>query len=126
MKISLISVAINLIGSLLLMPILGHVGLALATVMASWFGVIVMAVILIKEKRLALSALGALRPVMIASFVMGLALYGGHFLTAHWMAEMTFGAILQIISLVVIGLVAYFSTAHLLRAIPPFLLRRRR
>ena len=126
LKISLISVAINLIGSLLLMPILGHVGLALATVMASWFGVIVMVTLLIKEKRLALSALGALRPVIMASFVMGLALYGGHLVMMHWMADITFGAIIQIVSLVVIGLVSYFSTAHLLRAIPPFLLRARR
>ena len=126
MKISLISVVINIVGSLLMMPILGHVGLALATVLASWFGVVVMAIILVKEDRLSRSALTALWPVTIASLVMGIALYTAYHLTAPLMADLAMGAILQVTLLVVIGLISYFAVAYVTRAIPPFLFRRRR
>ena len=126
LKISLISVVINIVGSLLMMPILGHVGLALATVLASWFGVIVMAIILVKEDRLSRSAFTALWPVTIASLVMGIALYTAYHLTAPLMADLAMGAILQVTLLVVIGLISYFAVAYVTRAIPPFLFRRRR
>ena len=126
LKISLISVAINLIGSLAMMPVLGHVGLALATGLASWFGVIIMAVILIKEGRLQFTALMALWPVLVASLVMGIALYGGYFVIEPWMMAIHYGAMLQITLLVAIGLISYFFTAYLLGAIPPFLFRRRK
>ena len=126
LKISLISVVINIVGSLLMMPILGHVGLALATVLASWFGVIVMAIILFKEDRLSRSAITALWPVTIASLVMGIALYTAYHLTAPLMADLAMGAILQVTLLVMIGLISYFAVAYVTRAIPPFLFRRRR
>jgi len=50
--ITLIAVAVNLIGSLTLMQILGVVGLALATSLASWFIVIAYGVILWRRRRI--------------------------------------------------------------------------
>ena len=125
LKISLLSVAVNVTGSLAMMPYLGHVGLALATAIASWVGVVIMAVILAKEGRLRLSALSALWPIIGASLVMGAVIAGVHYGSAAYFEGLFMGQLMMVVILVTLGLVSYFGTSLWLGTIPPFLLGKR-
>ena len=75
MGISLISVALNILLSLYLMRILGHVGLALATVLVSWLGFIWHLVWLGRAGRLDSSAFPALGLSLLCSGIMAAGLY---------------------------------------------------
>ena len=121
LKISFLSVGINIAGSLLMMPVLGHVGLALATAVASWVAVIIMGIILIKEGRMPLSSLRIFVPITAASAVMGLVIYGTHHLVMVIASAMVFAQLLALILLVVTGLASYFLVSYWLGTIPPFL-----
>ena len=125
LKISLLSVAVNVTGSLAMMPYLGHVGLALATAIASWVAVIIMAVILAREGRLRLQALSALMPVIVASLVMGAVIAGVHFGSAAYFEGLFMGQLMMVVILVTLGLVSYFGISLWLGTVPPFLFRKR-
>ena len=124
LKISLLSVVINITGSLALMSYLGHVGLALATAIASWVGVVIMGFLLIKEGRLRFSALRALRPILLASAVMGIIIYALHHFAQLYMAEMILAQLAQMSLIITAGLVSYFAMSYWLGTIPPFLFRK--
>ena len=124
LKISLLSVVINITGSLALMSYLGHVGLALATAIASWVGVVIMGFLLIKEGRLRFSALRALRPILLASAVMGIIIYALHHFAQLYMAEMILAQLAQMSLIIIAGLVSYFAMSYWLGTIPPFLFRK--
>ena len=124
LKISLLSVAVNVTGSLAMMPYLGHVGLALATALASWVGVIIMAVLLLKEGRLRLPALRAVLPIGLASAVMGVAIALGSIPTDALFATVPAGQLIMLIVMVIMGLASYFAASFFLGTIPPFLFRK--
>ena len=123
-KISFLMIVINVTGSLLLMPVLGHVGLALATGLASWVSVIIMGVILLKEQRLTWQAFRGPLAVCVASAVMGVALALGQSALSALSYHIASSALLQLLILMMIGLVSYFAIAGMMRIIPPFLFRR--
>ena len=125
LKISLLSVGVNVTGSLAMMPYLGHVGLALATAIASWVGVVIMAVILAREGRLRLSALSALWPVLCAALVMGAVIAAVHFGSAAYFDGLFMGQFMMVVILVTLGLVSYFGISSWLGTIPAFLFRKR-
>ena len=126
LRISLLSIAINIAGSLLMMPYFGHVGLALATAIGSWVGVLIMAVLLVKEARLRLASFGALVPIVAASSVMSAVLWLIDWFCAPVLARYDLGALALLGLLVSAGLLSYFGAAALFGAIPPFLFRRLR
>ena len=124
LKISLLSVAINITGSLLLMSYLGHVGLALATAIASWAGVIIMGVLLVKEGRLRLSELRKLQPIILASLIMGAVIYALHHVAQIYLADMIAAQLVMMSLIIISGLASYFAVSHWLGTIPPFLFRK--
>lgn len=126
LRISLLTVAINIAGSLLMMPYLGHVGLALATAIASWVGVLVMGVLLLREGRLKARAFRPLLPIGLASVLMGVVIAGIHYAGALYMAEVAFGPLLLLVGIVITGLASYFAASSMLGTIPPFLFRKLR
>ena len=124
LKISLLSVGVNITGSLAMMPYLGHVGLALATAIASWTGVIIMAVLLAREGRLRLSALSALWPILGAALVMGAAMALVDYASAAYFDGLFMGQFMSLVMLVTLGLGSYFGLSFWLGTIPPFLFRK--
>lgn len=126
LKISVISITINIAGSVMMMPYLGHVGLALATALGSWVGVIIMAVLLLKEARLMLASFVSLWPIIASTLVMSAVLWLCQWGLAANMADYDYGQLGLLGILVMSGLGSYFGAAYLFGAIPPFLFRRLR
>ena len=124
LKISLLSVAINITGSLMLMSYLGHVGLALATAIASWAGVFIMGVLLVKEGRLRLSELRKLQPIILASLIMGAVIYALHHVAQIYLADMIAAQLVMMSVIIISGLASYFAVSYWLGTIPPFLFRK--
>ena len=128
LKVSFLSVGVNLVGSLTLMPILGHVGLALATSAASWVAVAIMTVMLLSEGRLKQDAFAPFLPVGFASLVMGAILFAGHLMVTSdlmpFLTTMMMGTAIIMTILVIAGLGSYFLAAYLCGAIPAFLFKR--
>ena len=108
-----------------MMPYLGHVGLALATAIASWTGVIIMAVLLAREGRLRLSALSALWPILGAALVMGAVIELVDYASAAYFDGLILGQFMSLVILVTLGLGSYFGLSFWLGTIPPFLFRKR-
>ena len=73
LKISLITVAINIAGSLSLMPILGHVGLALTTAVSGTVAAAIMLSLLGRQHRLSTCFMPVCGKIALASAVMGVA-----------------------------------------------------
>ena len=125
-KISILTVLVNIAGSLLMMPYLGHVGLALATAIASWIGVIVMAVLLAGEGRLTIAALAPLLRIFISACLMGLVLFVVQIVMASVLGSLKLADLIMTIVMVITGLLSYFGLSYLFGTIPPFLFRRLR
>ena len=126
LKISLLSVVINVVGSVTMMPYLGHVGLALATAIASWAGVLIMAVILLKERRLRKSAVVKSLPILGASVLMMAALMLTDWLISPLWDGLLLAPLIMTIIYVIVGLVSYFGMSFAFGTIPPFLFGKRR
>jgi putative peptidoglycan lipid II flippase len=121
LKISLITVAINVTGSLLLMPILGHVGLALATAVSGTVAAAIMLYLLVRQHRLCASFLPVCGRIILASSVMGAAVIFLQFGMDRFV--MVPAAIILAITVVVGGAV-YAVTAYAVGAVPEGLLRQ--
>jgi putative peptidoglycan lipid II flippase len=113
-KVGLFVVALNLVLNLTLTQFLSHVGIALATAIASWVNVVVLAVLLMRRGRLVLDrrlrrAVPRLLGAAAAMAVVLLALEALLFpVTGGWAR---LGALAV---LILSGMVAYFGTAQLL------------
>ena len=122
LKISLITVAINVAGSLSLMPILGHVGLALATAISGTVAAAIMLYLLARQHRLSASFLPVCGKIMLASAVMGAAIVSLQFgLDRLVFVPAAFGLTVIVGG----GGAVYAVTAYVIGAIPPGLLRTR-
>lgn len=117
LRVSLIMVACNIGGSLLLMGPLGHVGLAMATSGAATIAALILMVILIGEGRLRFGRLGPLTKIVVATAIMA----AGLLATLAFLPPLPAAFALAI--LVVVGGGLFAGTAVLLRAIPAGLLR---
>ena len=122
LKISIMTVVINITASLMMMPIFGHVGLALATSLSGLIAAITMAILLRRRGRLGGGSLGMIGRIFLASLVMAMLLFamvqlaGGirQFLpAAGWLA-----------CLVAVGGGGFLSAAWCFRAIPAGFVRR--
>jgi putative peptidoglycan lipid II flippase len=119
LRISLVMVAVNIVGSLLLMGPFGHTGLAMATAASGLLAAVIMLVILAQRDRLGTAMLRPLARILLASLIMVLALSG----LTMWLPFDN--PVLRLALYVGGGSVVYFGAAILLRAVPSGLFRRR-
>ena len=122
LKISIMTIVINITGSLILMPIFGHVGLALATSLSGLVAGLVMAVLLRRRRRLGGGSIGMMGRIFLATMIMAIFLvvfanFGAglkHFMpAAFWLAGQ-----------VIFGGAAFVVAAVFFKAIPAGLVRR--
>jgi len=116
--VSVVAVAVNIALSLSLMPVLGHVGLALATSASGLVAALALAVALARGGTLGLPPAGALLRIGLATAAMAAVLLLGRRVTADLPAIVTLGL------LVAGGGASYIVVAALAGAVPRHLLRR--
>ncbi len=114
--ISLLSVGVNIVLSLYLMRLLGHVGLALATSISIWLSWVIQSVILFRQRYLDSQPLGLIIRAICASGVMAAGLYG--ISSSGLLTEL--GAIFTMLVLVISGIMFYIAAAILLGLHHPF------
>ncbi len=109
LKMAAASVAANVALSLALFPVIGHVGIALATALAAWLNTVLLAIGLSRRNFFALDARlrGRLPRIALSTLVMG----GAIWWLSGWLAPWFDAGLLQRIAglaiLVVIGLLLY-------------------
>jgi putative peptidoglycan lipid II flippase len=119
MRAALFGFAIAITGSVILMPVLGHVGIAIATAVSGWAAAGMLAAMIARRIGFALDAEARRRlPRLIAAaLVMGIVIYGVRALLDPWMTdtasitEQLAGLGLTILS----GLAVYLLALHALR-----------
>ena len=127
LKISLSSVAFNVLASIGLMQLLrpyglGHMGLALATSGAAWLVLGLQTILLLRQKRVDNTAFSALIKPCLASLVMGLFLIGLQMGLGPYLLPVL-GGFLWLCVISLIGLICYFICAFYLGILPASLFR---
>ena len=116
MRFALISVAVNIAGSLILSRYMGHVGIALATSLAAWLNAALLVVTLSRRGLFLLDERSRRRfpRILISALVMGALLLTGQWLLRSNYAENAgfLAAAWGLLLLVGGGIVSYFSLAH--------------
>ena len=116
------TIVINISGSLILMPLFGHVGLAFATSLSGLVAGVVMAVLLRRHRRFGGGCIGMMGRILLATMIMavllvGLADFGSglrHFIPAAiWLACQ-----------VIFGGATFIAAAFFFKAIPAGLMSR--
>ena len=120
LKISILIVAINVTGSLTLMPIMGHVGLALATAISGTMAAVIMVFLLSKQGRISPSFLPVLGKIMAATVVMGGALVS---LQYGLDAFLHFPAAFDLVIIVSGGGAVYAIVSYIIGAVPAGIMR---
>ncbi len=123
-----VSVAVNIAGSLILFPMLGHVGIAIATSLSGWTNALQLAFTLIRRGHFRFDAALARRAplLVLASAMMGAALYAANLGLARFFEDGK-GAVIHVAALgalVAAGLVAYAVAAQITGAMRLSMLRR--
>lgn len=117
------AMVVNVVLNLILMQVMGHVGIALATGIAAWVNAVALAVILARRDHLRLDARARSRlpRIVAASAVMGAGLYAartwllpGLPTGGGWIGEL--GAVGILVTLLLIGAATYAVAAFALRA----------
>ena len=70
MRVTMLSVVVNLIASVTLMQVLGVTGLALATSLATWLAVIVLGIFLVRQRRLDARFISPIVRIILATMIM--------------------------------------------------------
>ena len=114
-KIAMVCIAVNLFFNLSLMGPLRHVGMALATSIAGWVNVIMMAVILHKRRWLEFepALFKQIGKILTASMVMALMLYLLRFYSDAYLQKGEILRTLVVVLVVAIGAGGYFVTGLL-------------
>ena len=122
LKISIMTVVINVTGSLIMMPLFGHVGLALATSLSGLIAAVVMAILLLQRRRLGVDWLFMLGRVLLATLVMSVVL----FTLKNFGAELqnSVPSVFWLAGLVILGGAVFFVSAIFFKAIPVGFARR--
>ncbi len=122
LKVSIMTIVINITGSLILMPLFGHVGLALATSLSGLIAGVVMVVLLRRSRRLGGSCLGMMGRILLATMVMSIFLV----FLANFGSELRLimPAAFWLAGQIALGGAAFLTAAFFLKAIPAGLLRR--
>jgi putative peptidoglycan lipid II flippase len=128
MRYAGVSVAVNVVGSLILFPVLGHVGIAIATTLSGWTNAILLSASLIRRGHFRFDA--ALRRrgplLLLATALMGAALYAANLALAP-LFEAGRGALTHaaaLAALIIIGALAYAAAAQITGAMRLSMLRR--
>ncbi len=116
-KIAAAAMLVNLALNLVLIAPLAHVGLALATALASWFNVTVLAVVLRRRGFFTMDARLRRRVprIVLAAAIMAAALLASRHLLAP-VAALPLGRLLLVLSLLAVGGVTFAVFAHVLGA----------
>jgi len=122
LRISIITVLINISGSLILMPNFGHVGLALATSVSGICAACLLTVILCRQNRVGSGNLALLGRIFLASVVMGISLVAIDLYLRRFFPE--FPAVLSLSVLVTTGVAVFGFFAFTFRAVPGSFLKR--
>ena len=116
-----ISVAVNIIGSLSLFWVIGHVGIAIATSVAGWVNALLLAAALMKRGHFAFDENFRRRviPICASCLVMGAALWGASLALSDWFAPANGIAVQMaaLAALVMCGFSVYALMAHLTGAL---------
>lgn len=117
MRFALISVGVNIVGSLLLSRFLGHVGIAAATTLAAWVNAALLGVTLSRRGLFSLDERSRKRlpRIVLSALLMGaLLLAGAWALSANYVEHAGFiAAAWGLLLLVTGGILGYFAIAHL-------------
>jgi len=117
-KVAVVAMTANIGIAVVLMQVLAHVGIALATACSAWINAAILAVILhrrghlVFDKRLR----GRVPRILMASFCMAVALWGAHQGLADMLAGRSGERIAALAALVACGLVTFAVVAPLLGA----------
>lgn len=114
LAIALVSVAVNIVASLLLMQVYGHVGLALATSLAGWAGLLAQIIWLGRTARLDISSL----PDLARGVLAALALAAGLWFLGGARFIQVLNPIAEMMLLVVLGMAGWFVLARLAGIMP--------
>jgi len=116
MRFAVVSVIVNVVGSILLSRVMGHVGIALATSLAAWTNTILLGVTLSRRGLFALDERARHRLPRIVASALGM---GGLLLAGSWALEGNYAegagflaAAWGLAVLVSGGVVSYFVLAH--------------
>lgn len=116
MRFALISVAVNVAGSLILSRYMGHVGIALATSLAAWLNTALLAVTLSQRGLFVLDERSRQRlpRILVSALLMGALLLAGQWLLrGNYVENAGFlAAAWGLLVLVGGGIISYFSLAH--------------
>jgi putative peptidoglycan lipid II flippase len=122
------SVAVNVLGSLALFPVLGHVGIAIATTLSGWTNAILLSSTLIRRGHFRFDA--ALRRrgplLLLATALMGAALYAANLVLAP-LFEAGQGVLMHAVALAALvstGALSYAAAAQITGAMRLSMLRR--
>jgi putative peptidoglycan lipid II flippase len=119
MRAALFGFVIAITGSVILMPVLGHVGIAIATAVSGWAAAAMLGMMIARRIGFALDAEAKRRlpRLVVASLIMGLVIYGARVVLARWLTDAApIGE--QLAGLAVIigsGLAVYLLALHALR-----------
>ncbi|MCW9033017.1 MAG: murein biosynthesis integral membrane protein MurJ [Rhodospirillales bacterium] len=118
MYIAAVSMVVNVVFNLILMGPFLHVGLAMATVISAWTNTILLAVVLRKRNQLSLDQrfLSRLPRTLLASALMGGALWMTKIQLEGWLSGGQMERIYALIILIFTGLIVYFIAAQLVGA----------
>ena len=112
-RIAIVAMVVNVVASFLLIGPLGHAGVALATAIAAWLNTALLAGVLVRRGGLAIDVRlrNRLIRVLLASAVMGLALWGLNALLAASLGAQLIERIVALVALIAAGLVIYAVAA---------------
>jgi putative peptidoglycan lipid II flippase len=119
---SILTIAINITGSLILMPLLGHIGLALATSLSGLIAGVVMAVLLRRRRRLDGGCIGMMGRIFLATIIMAIFLVV--FANFGSGLRQFMPAALWLVGQVIFGGAVFLAAAAFFQAIPQGLVRR--
>jgi putative peptidoglycan lipid II flippase len=116
--ISVMAMAVNVAGSLILMGPFLHVGIAMATVISAWLNAIVLAIVLHRRGHLTADdrLCKRLPRTILAAAIMAAALYMGAGFTTEWLDGTLFQRISALAALVVGGLAVFGLSAQIFGA----------
>lgn len=125
-RIALVALAVNLSANLALIGPLGHMGLALATALASWINAALLFLVLVIRKQFYFTrhTLWRMCASVVASGAMAVVLYRTNGEVSHLLTGELWDQILGLGLLVGSGLVSYFTAAFLLGAFDRSILLR--
>ena len=119
MRAALFGFAIAIIGSLILMPFLGHVGIALATALSGWASAAMLGLTISRRIGFAIDteAKRRLPLLVVAALAMGAAIYAAREVLSPWLAQGASAAshLAALALILAFGLFVYLFLLQILR-----------